>query len=451
MKLIINFLTTVLISFSFSSNAQTNSRISGKIINGGDQKIIDAATISLLKSKDSTLVKLSLADKDGYFSFDNLKSGNYIIMASSIGHRKVYSNTVNFAEGTVATVETLQLATQTTTLQTVAIDTKKPYIERQIDKTVLNVDALISNAGATAMEVLEKAPGVSVDKDGNISLKGKQGVIIMMDGKPAYLSGQQLSNLLKSMPSSAIEQIEIMTNPSAKYDASGNSGIINLRTRKNKMVGFNGSNTTNYAQGIYARFSNSINLNYRKGKVNLFGNYNYSTRTGMEDLSILRNFRNLATKEIETIFDQTSFMKNNGEGHNAKAGLDFYADKKTTIGVVISGYYNPRKNNGINTTLLKNAYSGVDSILFATNAEKSKYSNFGTNFNFRHVFDSTNKELTADIDYRTYTQSSNQFFTNNYLNSDMSKRRNSSELRGNLPSDINIEFVIICPSSPLDL
>ncbi|MEJ7821227.1 MAG: TonB-dependent receptor, partial [Chitinophagaceae bacterium] len=449
MKPTINFLTAVLILLSFSTNAQTNSRISGKITNGGDQKIIDAATISLLKSKDSTLVKLSLADKDGYFSFDNLKSGNYIIMASSIGHRKVYSNTVNFTEGTVATVETLQLATQTTTLQTVAIDTKKPYIERQIDKTVLNVDALISNAGATAMEVLEKAPGVSVDKDGNIGLKGKQGVIIMMDGKPAYLSGQQLSNLLKSMPSSAIEQIEIITNPSAKYDASGNSGIINLRTRKNKMVGFNGSNTTNYAQGIYARFSNSINLNYRKGKVNLFGNYNYSTRTGMEDLSILRNFRNLATKEIETIFDQTSFMKNSGEGHNAKAGLDFYADKKTTIGVVLSGFYNPRKNNGINTTLLKNENSGVDSILYATNAERSKYSNFGTNFNFRHVFDSTNKELTADIDYRTYTQSSNQFFTNNYLNSDMSKRRNSSELRGNLPSDINIYSAKIDYSMPL--
>jgi hypothetical protein len=318
--------TTLLIAFLLITSvgfAQTNGKISGTIIDGGDQKIIDAATISLLKAKDSSLVKLSLTDKQGRFSFENLKNGNFLVMASSIGHRKVYSSPLTITDGSNVSAGTLQLLTQTTTLQTITVDTKKPYIERQIDKTVLNVDALISNAGTTAMEVLEKAPGVSVDKDGNISLKGKQGVIIMMDGKPAYLSGQQLANLLKSMPSSAIEQIEIMTNPSAKYDASGNSGIINLRTRKNKMLGFNGSNSTTYSQGVYARFSNSINLNYRKNKINLFGNYNYSSRIGFEDLSILRNFRNLSTKDIETIFDQSSFMKNNGESHNVKAGPEF--------------------------------------------------------------------------------------------------------------------------------
>lgn len=429
--------------------AQNNGKISGTIIDGGNQKIIDAATISLLKVKDSSLVKLSLTDKEGQFYFENIKNGTYIIMASSIGHRKVYSSPITVTEGANVSVGTLQLLTQATTLQTVAVDTKKPFIERQIDKTIVNVDALISNAGSTALEVLEKSPGVSVDKDGNISLKGKQGVIIMMDGKPAYLSGQQLSNLLKSMPSSAIEQIEIMTNPSAKYDASGNSGIINLRTRKNKMLGFNGSYSASYVQGVYPKFSNSINLNYRKGKVNLFGNYNYSKRIGFEDLSINRNFRNSTTKEIETIFDQKSFMKNNGESHNAKAGLDFYADKKTTLGVVLSGYINPRENTGDNTTFLKNNIGRIDSILLATNHEKDKYSNFGTNFNFRHVFDSTNKEITADLDYRIYQQSTDQFFTNNYLNADYTKRRNSNELEGNLPSDIKIYSAKVDYAMPL--
>jgi hypothetical protein len=443
------YLSALLLILSIAGLAQTNGKITGTLINGGDQKTIDAATVSLLKAKDSGLVKLSLTDKEGNFSFDNVKMGDYIIMASSIGHRKVYSKPVSVIEGSNLSVGTLQLITQATTLQTVAVDSKKPYIERQIDKTVLNVDALISNAGSTAMEVLEKAPGVSVDKDGNISLKGKQGVIIMMDGKPAYLSGQQLSNLLKSMPSSAIEQIEIMTNPSAKYDASGNSGIINLRTKKNKMLGFNGSNSATYSQGIYARYSNSVNLNYRKGKVNLFGNYNYSKRTGFENISILRNFRNSSTKEIETIFEQASAMKNNGHSHNAKAGLDFYANNKTTLGIVFSGYINPRNNAGVNTTLLKNNNSEVDSILYATNAEKNNYTNFGTNFNFRHVFDSTKKEITVDLDYRSYNQSANQFFTNNYLNADMSKKRGSSELRGHLPSDIKIYSAKVDYTMPL--
>src|SRR6185295_8874644 len=134
--------------------------------------------------------------------------------------------------------------------------------------------------------VLEKSPGVSVDKDGNISLKGKPSVVIMLDGKPAYLSGQELANLLKNMPSSAIEQIEIMTNPSAKYDASGNSGIINIRTKKNKLKGFNGNFTTSYIQGVTPKNTNSITMNWRKGKVNLFGNYGYSIWNGFEDLTI---------------------------------------------------------------------------------------------------------------------------------------------------------------------
>ena len=221
-------LLTAFLLINVVSLAQTPGKISGTIIDGGDQKIIDAATISLLRAKDSGLVKLSLTDKEGNFSFENVKNGKYVVMASSIGHRKVYSPSITITDGANVAVGTLKLIAQTTTLKTVAVETKKPYIERQIDKTIVNVDALISNAGSTALEVLEKAPGVMVDKDGNISLKGKQGVVIMMDGKPAYLSGQQLTNLLKGMPSSAIEQIEIMTNPSAKYDASGNSGIINL-------------------------------------------------------------------------------------------------------------------------------------------------------------------------------------------------------------------------------
>lgn len=321
-------LLTAFLFISLVSLAQSNGKITGTITDGGDQKIIDGATISLLRAKDSGLVKLSLADKEGHFSFENVKNGNYVVMASSIGRRKVYSSPLTITDGSNASAGTLKLEAQTTTLQTVAVDTKKPYIERQIDKTIVNVDALISNAGSNALEVLEKAPGVMVDKDGNISLKGKQGVIIMMDGKPAYLSGQQLSNMLKGMPSSAIEQIEIMTNPSAKYDASGNSGIINLRTRKSKMVGFNGSYTASYTQAIYDRYSTSINLNYRKNKVNLFGNYSYNQRTGFEDLSLNRTFRDKTTKEIETIFDQSTFMRSIGSSHNAKAGLDFYADKK---------------------------------------------------------------------------------------------------------------------------
>ena len=149
------------------------------------------------------------------------------------------------------------------------------------------------------MEVLEKSPGISVDNDGNISLKGKQGVIVMLDGKPTYLSAADLANVLKNMPAAALDQIEIMTNPPAKYDASGNSGIINIKTKKSRSDGFNGSITAGGTMGLYKRNDSwltpvkqttSLNLNYRKGKLNLFGNYNFNYREGKADLIIDRKF-----------------------------------------------------------------------------------------------------------------------------------------------------------------
>jgi iron complex outermembrane recepter protein len=437
MKLKTTLSTTIALIIINLSFGQT-SKITGSIKDGGIQKIIDAATISLIRAKDSGLVKMSLTDKNGDFYFEHIPAGKYVIMATSIGHRKVYSNAVDFTASSDVSVGVLQLETETKSLKEVTVISTKPFIERKIDKTVVNVDALISNAGSTVMDVLEKAPGVSVDKDGNISLKGKQSVVIMMDGKPAYLSGQELANLLKNMPSSAIDQVEIMTNPSAKYDASGNSGIINIRTKKNKLKGFNGNISSSYIQGIYWKTNNSINMNYRTGKINLFGNYSYSHWNGLEELTIRRNFRNSTTKVLETIFDQNAFMKNSSDDHNIKAGLDFYPDKKTTLGIVLSGFINPNIHAGDNTSYLKNGNGIVDSIIYATNSSKNTSKNLGLNFNFRHAYDSLGKELTADMDYIKYDDKQGQFFTNNYLNRDMTKRKESSQLRGNLPTIVKI-------------
>lgn len=222
------------------SQAQTNpsGKVNGFIKDVGNQKIIDAASISLLSKKDSSFVKAAIAAKDGSFSFENVKYGSYLLLATSIGHAKTYSSSfVISAADTVINAGTLQLVLAEKSLTEVTVISKKPFIERKIDRTIVNVDAAISNAGTTALEVLEKSPGVTVDKDGNISLKGKQGVNIMIDGKPAYLSGQELTNLLRTMPSSNLEQIEIMTNPSAKYDAAGTAGMINLKTKRTSKKG----------------------------------------------------------------------------------------------------------------------------------------------------------------------------------------------------------------------
>ncbi|HEV8083692.1 MAG TPA: TonB-dependent receptor [Chitinophagaceae bacterium] len=425
--------------FTIAQGAQEGSII-GIVTDDGDQKIIDAATVSLFKAKDSALVKINLTDKKGNFFFEHLGFGSYYVLATSTGHLKAFSSLLVVNNATPVSAGTLQLKNNVKTLSAVNVTAviKKPFIERKIDRTVINVDASITNAGTTALEVLEKAPGVTVDKDGNVSLKGKQGVMIMMDGKPSYLSGQELANLLKNMPSSSIDQIEIMTNPSAKYDAAGNSGVINIKTKKNKIKGINGSVSAGVIQSRYTKTNNSLNLNYRTGKVNIFGNYGYSYWQGSENLSIIRNFRNLSTKELETIFDQQSFMRHHSTYQDLKAGIDFYATKKTTIGVVFSGYVNPSGNLGDNTTLLKDADKQIDSIVLASNKDKKRSTNFATNFNLRHEFDTTGKEFTVDLDYLTYYQNSNQLFDNNFLNPDYTVRRAPTQLRGSLPATVNI-------------
>ena len=161
-------------------------------------------------------------------------------------------------------------------MQGVTVTSEKPMIEVRADKMIVNVEGTMNAVGNDALELLRKSPGVTVDKDDNISLAGKNGVQVYIDGKPSPLTGTDLTSYLKSMQSAQIESIEIITNPSAKYEAAGNAGIINIRLKKNKAFGTNGSVNLGYAQGHYAKYNGGVNLNHRNRKINVFGNYNYN-------------------------------------------------------------------------------------------------------------------------------------------------------------------------------
>ncbi len=422
---------------SMSSYAQTGGKISGSIKDGGNQKIIDAASVSLLQSKDSGLVKVAVADAAGNFYFENIKEGNYLVMATSVGHTKAYSQSFSVtAAAPSVQLAVLQLIPVGKNLKEVVVSSKKPFIERKADRTIINVESSITSAGSTALEVLEKSPGVTVDKDGNISLKGKQGVMILLDGKPSYLSGTELTNLLKNMSASNLDQIEIMTNPSAKYDAAGKSGIINIKTKKNRQKGFNGSASTAYGQGKYAKTNNSLNLNYRNGKLNLFSTFSANGRVGFQELDLERKYKN-NDQSLKAIFEQQTFMKHRNNNFSAKIGADYYLSKKTTFGVVLTGVSSPEIQSGINTSFLKNNLGNVDSIVVSTHREDAAWRNGGVNLNFRHQFDSTGRELTADLDYINYHSNREQYFTNSNYTAAMNVK-GSDELFGVLPSIINI-------------
>jgi len=302
MKKTLNLVAALIITLL--SQAQTkNGKVSGTVIDGST-KTIESATITLLRIKDSSVAKMSVADKNGKFVFEGVIDGQYVVSITAVGHNKGYSESFEISSTTTSVeLKTIELIPVAKSISAVTVTAKKPLIEQKLDRTIVNVEAAVTNVGNSALEVLEKSPGITVDKDGNISLKGKQGVIVMIDGRPSYLSGADLANMLRSMSASQLDQIEIMTNPPAKYDAAGNSGIINIKTKKNKQFGYNGSITTGYTQGRYARFNENGNFNYRAGKVNVFTNLSYNRNHRGEELDITRNFRESTTKDILSIFD----------------------------------------------------------------------------------------------------------------------------------------------------
>jgi outer membrane cobalamin receptor len=192
-------------------------------------------------------------------------------------------------------------------LDEVKVETKKPFIERKLDRLIVNVENSIVSSGTTLLEVLERSPGVMVNQQTGINLKGKSGVIIMFDGKPTPLSGEDLITYLKSIPSSNIERIEIITNPSAKYDASGNAGIIDIRFKKDKRDGNNGTLGFSIGQGVYNKPSANASMNYRQGKWNVFGNGSYAAPNGFTNFYINRRFYAGGNGPLQSVFDQTSF------------------------------------------------------------------------------------------------------------------------------------------------
>ena len=429
------FLTAFVLLASLPAMAQV--KLTG-ITRDAKGQPIESATITLLNAQDSAKVRATVTDKGGKFAFDHVPAGKYLVMASSVGFNPNYSPAINLSkEAGSRNVPPMVLTPTATNLKEFAVVARRPFLEQKADRMVVNVDASPSNAGSTAMDVLEKSPGVTLDKDDNISLKGKQGVTIMIDGKPTYLSATQLASYLRSLPASAIDQIELMTNPSAKYDAAGNSGIINIKTKKNKLKGFNGNVNLTHTQGVYPKPSGSLNLNYRDGKANFFLNAGYARWEGFQHLTINRKYLDANTKSVNSIFSQETEIHFTNPSMNLKLGMDYYLTPKTTIGFVVSGFQNKENNRSSSNIRLLDPKYILDSVVYSPSSNKTTWKNGSVNLNFRHTFDSAGGELSADLDYVRYSSASDQYFDNITYAPDMS-RLGETILTGDLPSAINI-------------
>ncbi|MEI9912338.1 MAG: TonB-dependent receptor [Bacteroidota bacterium] len=278
----------VLTGLLAGAQASNKGKISATVVND-KQGAVENATVELVRAKDSSLVKIALADKAGLAEFENIPFGTYLVRSRVINYAIKYSAVINLsAENSFVQLPPLLVEPLSAELSNVSVNARKPFIQKLTDRIVVNVENSIVSAGSSAMDVLERSPGVNIDPNDNISLRGRAGVIIMIDGKPTAMTGADLANYLRSLPSATIERIDIITNPSAKYDAAGNSGIIDIRMKKDQRFGVNGTFTAGYGQGVYPKANAGTTFNYRNKKVNLFGNYSYAYRVGLNHLILDR-------------------------------------------------------------------------------------------------------------------------------------------------------------------
>ncbi|MFZ4544074.1 MAG: carboxypeptidase-like regulatory domain-containing protein, partial [Saprospiraceae bacterium] len=221
-----------------TTQSQTITKISGSVASLKEGALA-GATVLLIADKSDETIKATFSDVDGKFEFEQVKVLSARIVVQYLGYQKYTSELFTFSEETL-TIPPITLKESAAELQEISVTARIPFAVKKLDRIVVNPAALISNVGLTALEVLEKAPLVSVDYDGNISLRGKSGILVLIDDRPSYLSEAELASYLRSIPASSIETIEVMTNPPAKYDASGNAGVINIRLKRNIAKGFNG-------------------------------------------------------------------------------------------------------------------------------------------------------------------------------------------------------------------
>ncbi|MES2331652.1 MAG: outer membrane beta-barrel protein [Bacteroidota bacterium] len=399
-------------------------------VTNAQNEVLEGAVVEVLKAGDKKLVKSAVTNKNGVSVFYIPLIGEYLLNSSFVGHD---AQTVSITKSVLADKKiTISLSPSAKTLANVSVTSRKPFIQMAQGKVIVNVDASVTNAGTTVLEVLEKSPGVMVDKNGGISLQGKQGVLVLIDDKQTYLSGADLNNLLNGMSSSQVETIELITSPSAKYDASGNAGIINIKTKKNRQIGFNGVFTTAFAQGRYPKNNNSLVLNYRNGKFNTFLTYSANLNKGFTDIYALRRYYNNSGALLSVLDQPTIFISKNF-GNTLKAGFDFYASTKTTLGISLTGISVARNGTSDATASWKNANGATDSAIRTLGATTYQFTNGGINLNAKHNISKT-QDLSVDLDMLKYNIQNDQSFSSKL----QTATGYTEGSLGNLPSTISI-------------
>ena len=372
------------------------------VVKNSDNAPIANASVYLVTEPSKGFIKSAITDENGQYKFIGFPKGSFRVEVTAVGFVKGESDAFTTADKSI-TLSDIILIGATKEIATVNVLGNLPQIQHSNGKLVMNVENSSISAGNNALEVLKRAPGVDVDKDDNISLMGQQGVNVTIDGRQTYMTGEQLATLLKSTDAGQVKSIELSTTRSAKDDAEGSAGVINIVMKKNRLEGFNGSFIASGAMGEKFRGNTSLNLNYKKNNSTFFTNYSYTDNNIVENIRITRIIPN---QEDDTYFDQSSLFHNADKTYNYKLGFEQKTSARNTFMIQLNGANNKENQNSPGTTYMSVPKLAVDSIMRSDNNSDETFNRYSLNMNNEFIIDSTGKKLTADFDYSTFKTNS---------------------------------------------
>ncbi len=427
------------------AQAMLAHQITGKLKSNSTESY-DDISVYLLKSTDKSLVKMEQANANGDFLFEQIPVGQYKLMVQSMRFKIYESEKFDLDKNLDLGQIVLEAITQQ--LKEVVIGGQRPLIQQSFDRTTVNVSNAVTAVGSHALEVLAKAPGVQVDPNENVSMRGRQGVMVMVDGKALNLNGADLANYLKSLQASQIEKIDLITNPSSKFDAAGNAGIIDIRLKKSNLIGTNGNLSLTMGMGKYEKISPNLSFNHKRPSANYFGNYTFSRNRGFNDLAIIRDFYSPTQNFLgSNIYD--NYFKNRNNTHNVRLGADFNVNSKSILGFTANGIFT---DVVASSNSLANTYdeSRFKNGAFQTQGLNSPTrQNYSMNVNYRSKLDTMGRELAIDADYAQFNMAETQNYVTEYKDVNGIPTRIPYKLMGDLHGALEIKSIKADYSTPL--
>ncbi len=394
-------LTGLALAAPFGALAQTRAAVGGRV--AGPAGPLEFATVTLHRAADSVVVKTEFSDASGAFRLEAAAGPRYLVSVAQVGFGRAWSPAFTLPPAGIALPPLQLVASQATALREVTVTGRKPPYERLADRTIANVADSPLSAGATTLDVLGRSPGVTLDADNNLSLRGRQGLLVVIDGKRVPLTGAELADYLRALPAQQVQSLELITNPPASYDAQGGAGVIAINLKKDQRLGFNGTANASYGRGELGKFTGGLALNYRRQKLNLYGTYAYTDRRNFLRLDFDRQFAATPQAPASRTLqydDQSSQLRS----HTGKVGLDLNLSKRTLLGVSVSTLVSRTTSATPSSTQLFDV-AGQPTGRYSGNADQDINRPSGSaNLNLRHALaDSANAGFVAfDADYARY-------------------------------------------------